>query len=64
MPQTSPKATKVKTLETPWKTLVLRHDPDFEAAKIKEPFYEFTRRTFRGDNRKQGPYSNVPNNRD
>lgn len=64
MPQADPKGTKVKTLETPIKTLIVRLDPDFEASKVKEPFYEFTRRTFRGDNRKMGPYSDVPNDRD
>lgn len=59
-----PKATKVRTLEIPYKTLVLRHDPNFEWAKRHEPFYEFTGRTFRENNATQGPYSNVPNNQD
>lgn len=59
-----PKATKVRTLEIPYKSLVLRHDPDFEASKRREPFYEFTGRTFREDTSRQGPYSTVPNDRD
>lgn len=61
MSTNDPKATKVRTLETPYLTLVLRADPDFEASKRKEPFYEFTRRTFREDTRRQGPYSTKPN---
>lgn len=52
---------KVKTLQVPFKSLVLRADPEFEAAKHKEPFYEFTGRTFREDTAKQGPYSDKPN---
>lgn len=59
-----PKATKVRTLEMPYRTLVLRNDPDFEAARRKEPMYEFTGRTFRGDNSRLGPYSTIPNDRD
>lgn len=59
-----PKATKVRQTEIPFKTLILRADPDFEAAKRREPFYEFKRRTFRGDNSKQGPYSTSPNQKD
>ncbi len=59
-----PKATKVRNIETPYKAIVLRHDPDFEAAKRKEPLYEFSGRTFRGDNSRLGPYSTVPSKRD
>ena len=53
--------TKVKTLEMPYKALVLRYDPDFEQAKRKEPFYEFTGRRFDENTALQGPYSTVPN---
>ena len=56
-------STKVKTLQMPYKALVLRADPEFEAAKRKEPFYEFTGRRFDEDTSKQGPYSDVPNAR-
>jgi hypothetical protein len=59
-----PKVNKVRSLEIPYKALVLRHDPEFEAAKRRDPFYEFTGRTFREDTSKQGPYSSVPNQRD
>lgn len=59
-----PKANKVRNLETPYKVLLLRADPMFEQAKRRDPFYEFTGRTFREDTAKQGPYSNVPNKRD
>lgn len=53
---------KVKTLEIPYRVLVLRNDPDFEAAKRREPFYEFSRgRVFNEDTSRQGPYSTVPN---
>lgn len=53
--------TRVKTLQVPFKTLVLKADPDFEQAKRKEPFYRFTRRSFDENTEIQGPYSTVPN---
>lgn len=57
-----PPVPRVKTLQTPFKVLVLRADPDFEASKRKEPFYEFSNgRKFNEDTSKQGPYSTVPN---
>jgi hypothetical protein len=49
--------TKVVTRITPFKSFVLKADPDFEAAKRNEPFYEFTGHTFTGDNSKKGPYA-------
>ena len=52
---------RVRTLEVPYKVMVLRADPDFEAAKRKEPFYEFTGRRFDADTSHQGAYSDVPN---
>jgi hypothetical protein len=52
---------RVKTLQVPYKALVLKHDPDFERAKRKEPFYEFTGRRFDENTAIQGPYSTVPN---
>lgn len=64
MAANNPKAIKVRTLDIPYRALVLRHDPDFEMAKRKEPFYEFTRRTFYEDTSRQGPYSTVPNSQD
>lgn len=57
-----PPLKKVTTLATPFKVLVLRADPDFEAAKRKEPFYEFSNgRRFDENTAQQGPYSTVPN---
>ena len=53
--------TAVKTLEMPYKVLVLRADPDFDAAKRKEPFYEFTGRRFDDNTANKGAYSDVPN---
>jgi adenine specific DNA methylase Mod len=52
-----PATTKVVTRITPFKSFVLQADPDFEAAKRNEPFYEFTGRNFTGDNSKKGPYA-------
>ena len=52
---------RVKTLEMPYKVLVLRADPDFEISKRKEPFYEFTGRRFDENTANKGAYSDVPN---
>jgi hypothetical protein len=52
---------KVKTLAMPYKVLVLRADPEYEANRTKEPLYEFSARTFVGDNSRLGPYSKTPN---
>ena len=51
----------MKTLEMPYKVMVLRSDPDFETAKRKEPFYEFTGRRFDDNTANKGAYSDVPN---
>lgn len=56
-------AMKVRTLQIPFKSLVLKADPEFEQAKRKEPFYRFTRRSFDENTAIQGPYSTVPNDR-
>lgn len=68
MPSDNPKANKVRTLEIPFKSMVLRADPNFEASKRREPFYQFeangSRRDFYEDTARQGPYSTVPNKRD
>lgn len=54
--------TRVRTREFPFKVLVLRADPEFEAKRTKDPFYEFSNgRTFNENTAKQGPYSTVPN---
>lgn len=52
---------RVKTLPIPYKVMVLRADPNHEAAKKKEPFYEFTGRRFDDDTANKGAYSDVPN---
>jgi hypothetical protein len=55
--------TKVKTLEIPYKVLVLRADPSFEASKRAEPFYEFSSgRRFNENTAIQGPYSPTKDN--
>jgi hypothetical protein len=57
----SPRTMRVKSLAIPWKVLVMRADPDFEASKRKEPFYRFSNgRTFDENTAKQGPYSDAP----
>lgn len=49
--------TKVRTVQVPFLTLVLRADPDFQRAKRREPFYEGSNgRTFYGNNATSGPY--------
>lgn len=53
--------TRVKTLQMPFKVLIMRADPDFEANRRKEPFYDFTGRRFDENTATQGPYSTVPN---
>ena len=53
--------TKVRTLQMPFKVLVLRADPNFEASKRREPFYEFSNgRRFDENTAIQGPYSKLP----
>ena len=52
---------KVRTIQIPFKVLVLRADPDFEKSKRKEPFYRFSNgRRFDENTATQGPYSNAP----
>jgi hypothetical protein len=50
---------RVKTLEMPYKVLVLRADPDHEQARRKEPFYEFTGRRFDDNTATKGAYSSA-----
>ena len=53
---------RVRQLNVPYRAAVLQNDPEHEAAKRKETLYEFSNgRKFRGDNRRLGPYSDVPN---
>lgn len=50
--------TKVVTTSIPFKTLVVRADPDFERNSRFEPFYEFSNgRVFNEQTSKQGPYA-------
>lgn len=50
--------TKVVTTSVPFKTLVVRADPDFERASRIEPFYEFSNgRVFNEQTAIQGPYA-------
>ena len=49
---------KVRTLDVPYKVLVLRADPNFEVEKKREPFYEFSHgRNFYGDTSRRGAYA-------
>lgn len=48
---------RVRTIEVPWKAMVLRAEPNFEIEKRKEPFYEFTGRRFTGDTSRSGAYA-------
>ena len=53
--------TKVKTIVIPFKVIVMRADPAFEAEKRKEPFYRFSNgRLFLENTAEQGPYSPLP----
>lgn len=50
--------TKVVTTSIPFKTLVVRADPNFERETRREVFYDFSNgRKFIEDNAKQGPYA-------
>lgn len=58
-------AMKVSTLAMPYKALVVRADPDFEANKRKDPFYRFSNgRRFDENTGLKGAYSTVPNDHD
>jgi hypothetical protein len=49
--------TKVHSTVIQFKSMVVRADPEFETKKRREPFYEFSRRTFYGNNATSGPYA-------
>lgn len=49
--------TKVHSTIIQWKSLVVRADPEFEAKKRREAFYETSGRTFYGNNATSGPYA-------
>lgn len=52
---------KVRTLQTPYRVLVLRADPNFEQARRKEPFYVFSNgRRFDENTATKGAYSSAP----
>lgn len=57
---------KPRSLDIPWKALVLRADPNFEAEKRNETFYLFSNgRRFSGNPAKHGAYSSeTPDNPD
>jgi hypothetical protein len=58
---TQPPIIKVKTIQIPFKVLVVRADPGYEAGKRKEPFYKFSNgREFNGNTAKHGAYSDAP----
>lgn len=55
---------KPRTLNIPWKALILRADPNFEASKRREPFYVFSNgRRFDENTATHGAYSSeTPDN--
>ena len=58
MPQTPPRAPRVRTLEIPYRALVVRRDPTFEADKRKETEYEFSNgREFKANPTQRGAYA-------
>jgi len=55
------RALKVRTLQIPFKVLVVRANPAFEAEKRKDPFYKFSNdREFNQITAKHGAYSDAP----
>jgi len=48
---------KVTTLQIPYEVLVRRADPEFEIKKRRDPFYEFTGRTFYANTATKGAYA-------
>jgi hypothetical protein len=56
-----PSVPKVKTLQIPFKVLVVRADPGFEASRSKDPFYKFSNgREFEAKTSTRGAYSSAP----
>lgn len=56
-----PRTLRVRTLSTPWKVILMRADPNFEAERRKDPFYRFSNgRRFDEDTSKHGAYSDAP----
>lgn len=48
--------TGTKSIERTWKSVVAAADPDYEAAKKREPEYEFSQRTFTANRAQRHPY--------
>lgn len=46
-----------KSVTIPFRTSVLKADPDFEMARRQEIEYEMTGRVFKGNSSTRGPYS-------
>lgn len=55
---------KPRTLNVPWKALVLRADPNFESEKRRDTFYQFSNgRRFVANTATHGAYSSeTPDN--
>lgn len=49
--------TRVRSSTVQWRSLVVRADPEFEAKKRRDAFYETSGRTFYGNNATSGPYA-------
>lgn len=54
---TAPNYPQPTRIEMPYKVLVIRADPEFERAKRREAFYEFTGRTFYANPMTSGAYA-------
>lgn len=51
-------STKPQSISIPWRTMVLRRDPDFEKDRRNELEYKFSNgREFRADPAKRGAYA-------
>lgn len=51
------KARPVRTLQTPYKVMVLRAEPEYEVMKRKQVAYEFAKRTFTENPSRSGAYA-------
>jgi hypothetical protein len=46
-----------RTLNIPWRAMVLRADPDYEREKREQVEYKFTGREFKANPEKRGAYA-------
>jgi hypothetical protein len=48
---------RVKSVTIPWRSIVIRADPDYEKTKRNEVEYEFSKRVFTGNMARRGAYA-------